>query len=266
MNPHKDNEFDRQVREKFEQFSPEVSSGLWEKIAGQLDAQEQPKKIVIVPAKKRLLSGWWISVAAAVLVVCGAVYWYNRPVTVTYLQGREAANNDVPQKPTKVPAVIVREPVDSIPSPEPLDIERLKKLFAKRKRPTKTVEPEPQRLEQTTKMAVSEKPGLEDGMSQSVAATTNSELSTPPINREEPIIAAVPAIQPLVVLDEEEDHMLASTAGEKHPFGLSNILNYMVGTVDQREEKLVKFSNDGEGSLKLDFNFSLAKNRKKRLK
>src|SRR5690606_8845639 len=75
-------------------------------------------------------------------------------------------------------------------------------------------------------------------------------------------LAHVPEIQPLVDRDEG-DVLLASTEREKRSLGLSTILNYVVSTVDQREEKLVTFSNDGEGSLKLDFNFGLAKNRKK---
>src|SRR5690606_33105912 len=79
-------------------------------------------------------------------------------------------------------------------------------------------------------------------------------------------IAGVPAIEPLLVLEDEEETMLASTEATRQAFGLSNILNYVVGTVDQRDEKLVTFSNDEEGSLKLDFNFGLAKNKKKKPK
>src|SRR3546814_20753313 len=103
---------------------------------------------------------------------------------------------------------------------------------------------------------------------QGVAKNDKSVVPPPtdqPVSRES-IASTVPVIQPPVVLEDEEETLLAAAGESKQPFGVSNILNYVVGAVDQRDEKLVTFSNDGEGSLKLDFNFSLAKNKKKRIK
>ena len=38
MNPGKNNDFDRQLAGKFNDFRPEVPNGLWDKIASKLDA------------------------------------------------------------------------------------------------------------------------------------------------------------------------------------------------------------------------------------
>lgn len=268
MNPGKNNDFDRQLAGKFENFRPEVPSGLWDKIASKLDEQEQGS---IVPIKRRhRFSTWWISVAATVLMVCGIVYWYNRPVEVTYLQNPIAHEEEAD-------APAVEEPIpEPIPAVEPLDMDRLKQLFAKRNRKVENETRQETQIVETQHTnrpveAINNQPAITEGAvpPTSVLANSVQPITPPSMDRTatgEEIAATVPDIQPPVVLEEEEDVMLAATEEPKQPFGISNILNYVVGTVDQRDEKLVTFSNDGEGSLKLDFNFGLAKNKKKRIK
>lgn len=266
MNPSKNNDFDRQVAGKFENFRPEVPSGLWDKIASKLDEQEQSS---IVPIKQRRFPTWWITVAATVLMVCGIVYWYNRPVEVTYLQ-----NPVVHEEEAGTPAVEEPTPAQ-VPSVEPLDIDRLKQLFAKRNRKVENETRQETQIAGTQHVnrpveATNNQPAITEAVPPTSVLANNTELITPPsMDRTatgEEIAATVPDIQPPVVLEEEEDVLLAATEEPKQPFGISNILNYVVGTVDQRDEKLVTFSNDSEGSLKLDFNFGLARNKKKRIK
>lgn len=273
MNPDKKNEFDRQLAGRFENFRPDVPNGLWDKIASTLDEQEQ-SNIVLIKQRRRFPTRW-IAVAASLLVVSGMVYWYNRPVAVTYLQNAAAQVEEA-----EIPAVEERIP-EPEPMAEPLDTERLKQLFAKRNRPAKS-ENEPE-MKIAERLRVAETPrvdrsaGTTDNQpltddvtalpTQRVARSDESVIppSTPPAI-DETVAATVPDIQPPVVLEDEEETLLAASEAGKQPFGVSNILNYVVGAVDQREEKLVTFSNDGEGSLKLDFNFSLAKNKNKRIK
>ncbi|MEC3880713.1 hypothetical protein [Parapedobacter sp. 10938] len=268
MNPDKKNDFDRKLAGKFDNFHPEVPNGLWDKIASKLDEQEQGG---IIPVKRHgRFPTWWISVAASVLLVCGIVYWYNRPVAVTYLQSPMAHVEE-----TEV--LVVEEPAVPAPTVEPLDIDRLKRLFAKRNRAPKN-ENKPETLE--TKTPSIERPAETSGGTITITEETptsthalakNGEPAAIPSAEqqsltEEAVAATVPDIQPPVMLEEEEETLLAAAEASKQPFGVSSILNYVVGAVDQRDEKLVTFSNDGEGSLKLDFNFSLAKSKKKRTK
>src|SRR5690606_9052607 len=272
MHRDKKNEFDRQLAAKFESFRPDMPGGLWDKIASKLDEQEQSN---IVPIKKqRRFPTWWISVAASLLVVCGMVYWYNRPMAVTYLHNPVAHVEEPPSPPAEE---LKPEPA---PVAEPLDIDRLKQLFARSR----------QKNEAQTKMTLATAPQVSENQQASRSAGTSGNqpliaekaTSAPPTRAEngqpltlpsadqpiseEAIAATVPDIQPPVVLEEEEETLLDAAETSKQPFGVSNILNYVVGAVDQRDEKLVTFSDDGEGSLTLDFNFSLAKNKKKRIK
>ncbi len=255
MNPDKNNDFDRRVAGKFENFRPEVPSDLWDKIASKLDEQEQGS---MVPIKRpRQFPTWWISVAASVVVICGVVYWYNRPVAVTYLQN-PAAHAEAPDTP------LAEGPTpEPVPAVEPLDMDRLKQLFAKRNRkPTNENKQEPTVAEtpytDNDAAATDSRPPVAEEAVSSTPVLAKNDAPT-----EEPVVATVPAIQPPVAVEEEET-LLAATEASRQPFGVSNILNYVVGAVDQREEKLVTFSNDSEGSLKLDFNFNLAKNKKNR--
>ncbi|MFB2118062.1 hypothetical protein [Parapedobacter sp. 2B3] len=268
MNPNKKNEFDRQLAGKFESFRPGVPSGLWDKIASKLDEQEQSN---IVPIKQqRRFPIRWISVAASVLVVCGFVYWYNRPVEVTYLQNPVAQEEEADAPAIEEPA---HEPAAAV---EPLDMDRLKQLFAKRNRTPKNESKQEIQMAETppanrpAEAADSQPVITEETASPTQVFAKNNEQATPPSANqpvsEEAIAATVPDIQPPVIMEEEEETLLAAVEASKQPFGVSNILNYVVGAVDQRDEKLITFSNDGEGSLKLDFNFSLAKNKKKRIK
>lgn len=269
MNPDKKNEFDRQLAGKFENFRPEVPGGLWDKIAATLDKQEQDN---VIPIKhQRRFPTWWISVAASALLVCGIVYWYNRPVTVTYLQ------NPVVQHEEQADAPVIEEPVvEPGPVIEPVDVDRLKQLFARRNRKTKsenqpeTQVAEPQHIDRPAEgidspLLIADRTiSPEDPLATNDGSATSSSAGRPAIG--EAVAATIPDIQPPVVLEEDEETLLAATEEPKPPFGISNILNYVVGTVDQRDEKLVTFSNDGEGSLKLDFNFGLAKNKKSKIK
>lgn len=265
MNPNEKNEFDRQLADKFKDFKPNVPAGLWDRIATQLDAQQSHP---VIPLKKRRFTTRWMSVAAAILMVCGMVYWYNRPIPVTYLQGRVATHEEVASDPDGIDVTAKAPTPEPIPEVEPLDIAQLKRVFTKKNR-QRTI---------TTAVQPKNLPAESTEIQQLTAHETASPKDTPtaPIHAAETqpteqafpaeAVAAVPDIQPLVVLEEEEETLLAAENTGRQPFGISNILNYVVGTVDQREEKLVTFSNDDEGSLKLDFNFGLAKNRKKKIK
>ncbi|WP_257670150.1 hypothetical protein [Parapedobacter tibetensis] len=272
MNPNEDKGFDRQMRDKFENFKPEVPTGLWDKIEAQLDAQDGHHMVSMARGRRRLPT-WWLAVAATLLVVCGMAYWYSRPLEVTYLQGKAVIQEEDSRKPvaTYIPE---EKPATTV---DPLDVERLKRLFAKKR--SRIERNENTRGVEKTREVAKESPNETDP-SQWVTTKDVLETEKPAEGKigavasdkpedgtivSENVVANVPDIKPPVILEDEEETMLASTDG-KQPFGLSNILNYVVGTVDQREEKLVTFSNDNEGSLKLDFNFGLAKNKKKKIK
>ena len=273
MHPDKRNEFDRQLADKFDSFRPEVPGNLWDNIASVLDKQEQ-KQAPAVPIKQRRTSTRWISVAAALLVVCGTVYWYNRPVAVTYLQGTTAqATATVSEPPGETAAAEAtpgQEATAADPEVERLDIGRLKQLFAKRNRNTENRHrPElPAAAIQGTGQPAGtygETPLTDEAATPAVAETPLARNVQPAMT--EAVAVTVPEATPPPVATEmpaETETLLTATGKPKKPFGVSNLLNYVVNAVDRRDEKLVTFSDDGEGSLKLDFNFGMARNRESR--
>ena len=275
MHPDKRNEFDKQLAEKFDHFRPDVPGGLWEKIATELDNREQA---VVVPMKVvRRRPARWLSAAAAVLVVCSAIYWYNRPVAVTYLQGTAAQANGAvaPTEEMTLENTPVQETTVAAPEIEPLDIDRLKQLFTRRKREginkhqSEGPAIETQPTGQPAGTTIGPSPTAEDFAPISQAlAKTDIDITTPTIHTtdEAMVAATMPVVEPPVAPESagEAETLLAAGDKPKQAFGVSSLLNYVVGAVDQREEKLISFSDDGEGSLKLDFNFSLAKNKRNR--
>ncbi|MFC3200146.1 hypothetical protein ACFOET_21170 [Parapedobacter deserti] len=273
MNPMENEAFDRELQKKFNDFKPEISAGLWDKIATQLDARDKRN---LAPMKGgRRFPAWWTTVAASILIVCGITYWYNRPVKVTYLHGRAAVEGE-----STAPSPVDLPIQDAAPAAEPLDIERLKRVFAKKDRKTDgnaplrptTAETAEQSIEVKTSglLAANNEPAppvkLVKTAEAEAARLPEQQVLPEKLPLLEETLVNVPDIQPLVAVEGEEETMLASATQIKQPFGVSIILNYVVGAVDQREEKLITFSNDDEGSLKLDFNFNIAKTKKRKVK
>lgn len=275
MHPDKRNEFDRRLAEKFDNFRPEVPGNLWDNIASALDKQEQ-KPAMVVPVKQRRTPTRWLSVAAALLVVCGTVYWYNRPVAVTYLQRPTAQANGTAASPV-VEAAAKEEKTSSAGTAaeqevEPIDMDRLKRLFAKRSRNTENrhrTELSEAGMQSTAQLTgtYGEAPLTDETANPSVAEpllARNGQPAEQPAVAETVVVTVPEAAPPAAAVEMPAETLLATTDKPKKPFGVSSLLNYVVDAVDRRDEKLVTFSDDGEGSLKLDFNFGLAKNRESR--
>lgn len=248
MNPN-DKEFDRRMREKFKNFTPGVPVGLWNKIDDALDSETSKPGKIIGPTRTRWkFTPRW---AAAVLVVFALAYWYNRPVEVIYLQGKVG-----------IPVVVGEEPPSPRPvlqpADEPGDISPAKSVFT-----GKVLE----RINRISAEMPREGTVRDDDTQPSAVeiqlVATDAETAPDPIVDDplETYIIEVLDLQPLVVLEEAEEVMLANV-GPSDTFGVSRLLNFVVGAVDQRAEKAITFSNDEEGSLRIDFNFNLVKNRK----
>ncbi len=88
MERMEDKAFDRAIRDKLDNFHPEISAALWGKIEMELD-----KKEVIVPiGQKKRIPFLWLRVAASVVLLIGAFWGYvHRPREVVYLKGKTAS-------------------------------------------------------------------------------------------------------------------------------------------------------------------------------
>jgi len=249
----KDNEFDRQLREKLHGFTPDVPEGLWGKIAARLDVDADGKSTFEVLPKSKTVPGWWLAAAAA-LVILALGFWINRPVEVIYLQGNtETADGQLFERPAHIPSLPREDssnegtPLVAVKVPDP------------RPKPQRSA---PIKRASAVKAPVSAKHVPDRHVAVSLRNPKGGSVQ-PPTDTLKTYIVQVPSVDPPVVLDDIEEEMLA-TAPPSDSFGAGQLLNWVVGAVDQRAEKAVTFASDGEGSLRIDFNFGLAKNRKKK--
>ncbi len=253
MNPD-DNPFDRHIRDKMKNFTPDVSAGLWDKIEAGL-ARKTPDEAAM-PVRRRTVSVAWRWAAAAVLLVGVLSYWASRPVPVIYLQGKTAA----PMAETHAqPAgpVAASRPAGETASVMPGRTRTARALPRKVRSEPIPAATAPIQEVLPSEPAVKQTPAVQ----LPPAATPPSLRATPETGSSGSDIAEVPDLQPPVVLDDTAAEMLAS-APRSNPFGVSQLLNFVVGTVDRREEKAVLFSSDSEGSIKIEFN--LARNRSRK--
>lgn len=267
MNTH-DNDFDRQMRKKFEGFRPDASPGLWDKISAELDTNEAPVKPL--KTKKKRHTGWWMS-AAAVLLLGMFAFWLYRPVDVVYLQSTAATGEASDRDETEAMQAELGNMMPDEEVREPLNLEPIRALFAGRTR-----------RNPLGQSHTHERPMMEDETLIAPADTSFQEavveLATiQPIELSKPVVADIekPALTEEAALPEVYGYIIepeadygdiasapANEPADRKGFGVSSILNIVMGSVDPRDEKLITFSNDEEGSIRVDFNRALAKARR----
>lgn len=249
-----DNPFDRHIRDKMKNFTPDVSAGLWDKIEAGLARQTPDRAAMSV--RRRTVPVAWRWAAAAALLVGVLSYWASRPVPVIYLQGQAAApvaETDTQPAGPVTASRPTRPAASGMPGRTPIARATPRKT---RSEPIPAVAvpiPEAVTSEPVVKQMSTARP--------SPVAAPSSPRATPEAGSSGSDTSGVPDVQPPVVLDDTAAEMLASTP-RSNPFGVSQLLNFVVGTVDRREEKAVQFSSDSEGSIKIEFN--LARNRRKK--
>lgn len=282
MKNNMDKEFDNKLRDKLEGFHPEVPARIWDQIQNELDNKQETVVLGVQKERKIQWSRW--AVAAMVLVAFGALlYNGNRSGEVLYLSN-QAPEQMVPQDMAE--RAMPRSGESAAPGGKKLsdDIRTISRVLAttlqatERKTRVTTEElnsnqnhfalnteaAQPTHAEtmqnaQTEPARIGEKPMISDNL-----------LASSVSDRDNPIIAqqaqlaqvenlnmvgtgAEPLERPRPASDEEPVTQARSR------FGVSKLLNLMVAQIDRRDEKFVSFSNDDEGSLKIDFNLAQAK-------
>lgn len=265
-----DQEFDREMREKFENYQPEPSAGLWDKIAVRLNARDDNQDdAVAVPRKpKRQYAMWW-SAAAAILLLGAFAWWQYRPAEVMYLRGEPgiAASNEANEPSasmaTKVAGARSRAEVGD--------------------RAVRTGSRLAEHLRTKVSRHTRSKPAQASASSGPIAEKAPANVSevqqvaVKPTVVEQPLMATVAGapylVEPLsekayasavdaVFVPEELDLKGAERRSDEKNFGVSSLLNMVVGSIDPREEKFIVFSNDDEGLIKMAVNLGRAKTRR----
>lgn len=256
MNHDKDKDFDQLLRSKLDQYRPEVSPSIWENIQHELDNQPVSKS-----NKTRGFLRYSRAIAAAIVLVgLTFIVRMSQQEEVLYLQAADVPgttnNSDEEFNRFGTPPGIT--PKDKISPERKLsdDLKTISRVLAATLEKTErkannsnsreTVsEPGPDQLMARIHPLIEEEPIV-------VAQVLKPQLALQPQTHLEEITDELaPAPITVATIDHVEDH---TTVRERQSFGVGRILNLMVAQIDRREEKFIHFTNDEEGSLKIEFN------------
>lgn len=276
-----DKEFDSKLREKLDGFRPEVDPQIWDRIQTELDNKQETVVLGVQKARKFQWSRW---AAAVVLITIGTIYFAtNRSQEVIYLANHESQQSD--NRPE-----IMEQQVQ--PAPDPAIETGGKKLSDDIRTISRVLASTLQSAESKTRISEESKDQAQNQFALNIepSKTSNSETDEnlikgkaeektifnenalasvqiePDLN--DPLstrrLAQIEDLNAVAVRkDEVENNPLAKESiaetQVRSRFGVSKLLNLMVAQLDRRDEKFVSFSNDEEGSLKIDFNLAQAR-------
>lgn len=281
MKKNMDKEFDSKLREKLDGFRPEVPAQIWDRIQTELDNKQETVVLGVQKARKFQWSRW---AAAVVLITIGTIYFAtNRSQEVIYLANHESQQSD--NRPE-----IMEQQVQ--PAPDPAAETGGKKLSDDIRTISRVLASTLQSAESKTRISEESKDQAQNQFALNIepSKTSNSETDEnlikgkaeektifnenalasvqiePDLN--DPLstrrLAQIEDLNAVAVRkDEVENNPLAKESiaetQVRSRFGVSKLLNLMVAQLDRRDEKFVSFSNDEEGSLKIDFNLAQAR-------
>ena len=211
-----ENTFDKVFKDKLGEVSVAPSPQVWENISASLEPKQQ-KKRVIYP---------WLGLAASVLLVSLGAWWFF-PMNQAQVGAVKVVN--VQQKPTRITEV---QPTaqENLPKNEvayiakPLVVNKVAQLKQDLVLPPSSVNP------------VEPKP-----------STTHIQ----PEQQQVAVLNEVQSIEPVTILNTPQETALNSVqpSAKKHAKkrirSLSDLVNFVVSKVDDREEKVLETSSDG---------------------
>lgn len=211
-----ENTFDKVLKDKLKDVSVTPSPQVWENISASLE-QKQQKKRVIYP---------WLGLAASVLLVSLGAWWFF-PMNEAQVGAVKVVNVQQMPKRSINPELISQE---NLPKNEvahiakPLVVNKVAHLQQDLALPpssVNTVEPKP------------------------------STTLLQPEQQQVAVLNETPAIEPVTILSGSQEIALTNTElsvtkpAKKRIRSLSDLVNFVVSKVDDREEKVLETSSDG---------------------
>jgi len=242
-----DKEFDKLFRDKFASLEMEPSAAVWSGIAEQLDGDKKKKKPFPV---------FWMAAAGLVAVISAALLFMPSAEPIK-LYGRADADKDNIEK-AVVPAPVVQE-TQQITSPA-----------AAKNKPVSFVEKTD--MKAGDKQVASLLPAEDKKVKEPVTATTAQNAKDPVIESYE--VEYAKASETSVRHTPEAGLMLASAESGEDTAELAvhqrtriksvgDLVNFVVGKVDKRKDKVIEFSENDEGSVVSGLNLGLVQFKKK---
>ncbi|MDF3079224.1 MAG: hypothetical protein K0S09_3113 [Sphingobacteriaceae bacterium] len=253
MQPMSDKELDKLFQAEFDSFEVEPSAGLWERIdeeLGSAPAQE----------KKKAFPVFWMAAASVVVVMTAGIYFL-QPTEKIQLRGKQSQIADTE------PAVkeIKRSPVDVKPVQEqyeqkhqaPASSATLVAINEKREAVHQLASTEPK--EEASTQLVEENAR----MAGSTLAVNTPEVS--PVSQPEKAVMSSlrsnqqPSLVAMLSPEVKEANEVEQTSPRQKIKSLGDLVNRVVAKVDPREEKIIQFTDNDEGTEVSGINLGLIK-------
>jgi len=236
MKPISDKEFDTLFHEKFKLWEVEPEEIVWDNIAGQLEKKKRPFPVL-----------WMAAASLAGVIMVGL--WYSSTIEPMKLTG--AVEKNTPVEKTRVIAAKVKE----INNDQPV-----KQVIQEKGPVSKTIE------DRDLKQANQSIRGR--NVNASSIATVKVERKVEGNKVEENSrIASVeqPASSSQLVASTNSDPELLTEDGESiknlrvSKSVVSSVVNFVIGKVDKRKDKLIEFEDNDEGTKVKSMNLILVK-------
>lgn len=241
MQPMSDKELDELFQQRFGSFDAEPSAAVWNKITNELDNKKGRKKSFPI---------FWMAAASVVVVLGLGVYLFNPKETIK-LRGKAVAEQVTvtPEAPVELP--VIEQPSIALNTPANMEEE----LTSVKKQPQKT------------RIAIEPKKALPI---QTVAETVKSLEKHPAIVSEEIIVpektdssmntnADNKLILAAISTDIDSNDKQVREIQRRKITSIGSLVNFVVARVDRREDKIIEFTDNGEGSEITGINLGLVK-------
>lgn len=254
MQPMSDKELDKLFQEKFDSFEVEPSAGLWAKIDAEMGEVKAEKK-------KRIFPIFWMAAASVLIVMAAGLYFIPKQPTIK-LQGKDDTELTASQpKPNEEDIDVVKEP-SIVPENQEVKQASGRKLMAsvntssvlKGKYTSREAKAQASpEVEKVSNMRVASS-AVEPAKAQDI-------VSTPQPEREIGKKVTPPSL--VAMLNVPEKDLENPGAGQALPRrkikSLGDLVNRVVAKVDPRDEKIIQFTDNDEGTEVSGINLGLIK-------
>lgn len=235
-----DKDIDRLFQERFEALEMAPENLVWDKISKKLDESQ---------SKKQMNPAIW-KAAASILVFLSAALWFYRPQEVIKLHGKSDAN--LARIESTEPIILTAESVSKVDQIAEITV---RKYRSKKRSPNEHTHSKhaevflsSQKVESATKGSTNYRPG------------SNEVIEPVQI---ETIYASVPENTNQVVmttkLDFAESQLLESESPKIKIRSIGSLVNFVIAKVDHREDKIIEFKDNDEGSEVSGINLGVLK-------
>lgn len=244
MEPMQDKLFDKDIRDMVHNYEPQVPADLWKKIESELDGNRH--KVVEINSNKT--GGWWLKIAAAIVALLGGISWLTQQRNEVLYLHADKSNITVTEEPPETFAQTTGKSnieFDGNTSVLPHDAEA----------PIIVAHFASERMEEPVLYA-------ETGKDAARERRLDQEVSGPLLALGERSSRDLVFVREIPLAKINGGIIEASTTQQKKKtLMVSDLLNYVVAPMNKGEEKVLSFTNDDEGSIRLAISLKALKAR-----